>query len=392
MLTIKPTTSPSKDPDPARALYDTTQVLFIQDEPQPIIPPDEPKQQDFQMAKREQGGSIALQHSQMNPKDAQQDIPTPALSDDYKKAIQNQTYIKDQDDEGGVNILEDVMIDQEEQLEKQILSTQEDRAQMIEEQTTFEHTSPIELPQDFQTKTKQLTLGERLQTIIQEKMQKTTESSSDKPTHLEKEESLQPNLQKVVSKKHRPADLGQENLSKVQLSKPAQDTPTQKKKLSLQDIQSGFSQFIRNGNTVQQTSIPTASALGNSLFFSTDGNSDKDDIAGLKKASYMHQIGQMYHNAGHEFIDAISNIVNREGLPGKNNYVTLTIERSGKISAITAQSCGNQAIDHYHLKAIDAIGTFPPIPKYIDAPMHVTAQIPFEKMKFTPGARLYRSR
>lgn len=374
MLSIKPTTPNCKDPDPASIHFQPAQVILVADEPVEKVSEEQIKE-DFKLAKREQGGSIALEQPQQIKQEAVQDMPTQALSLDYKHGLQNQTDMQEQDDEGHVNILKDAVIGQEEQKEKQIINA-------------IEHKEKAEILKE-NTKQAEQSLSGNIKALVAEKIENRIETKTSHTTQNKEQEQHQ--IQKVISKKHRPADLGQENLSKIQLSKPDTETAAPKKKISLQDLQNGFSEFIRNGTTVQTNAVPTASVLGNSLFFSTDGNSDKDDIAGLKRASYMHQIGQMYQNAGREYVDNIVSIVRKEGIPAQNNYIAITIERSGKISnAVTIQSCGNNTIDQYHLKAIDAIGDFPPIPKYIQAPMHIKAYLPFENKRTIPIKTTYR--
>ena len=363
MLSIKTTT---KDPDPASTNLEQTQVIFMQDEPQP----DTPK-----IATRIQGGSVALQQIQTTKqKEPQQDVPTPALSDDYKKALDNQTNVQDQDQQGVVNIIEDAIIDQQEQREKQILQpAQKDSISKQDLQKNQDNriSEALKTPQTQDTQPKAVDI---LKSVIQEKMQKATDTNLAS-NQVNKDEPLQQEIQKIVSKKHRPADIGQENLSKVQISKTPHQEPAPKKKISLQDLQSGFSQFVRNGTTVQATptSTPTALTFGNSLFFSAQGTSDKDDIGGLKLASYMTQAGKMYQSLWIEYKDMVIKIIAKEGFPRQNSRASLVIERSGKISsAIIFQSCGNTTLDNYLIKVIDELN-LPPVPKYIPTPLQVTA-------------------
>lgn len=358
MLSIKPATSPSKEPDPASGDFASTQVLFFQDEPEIIPAHDEPIQQEIQMAKRDQGGSVDLQHSQTNPKDAQLDIPTPALSDEYKKAMHNETKITDQDNEGRVNILEDAIIDQIEQLEKQVLETTPKNFRPDEDLKISTNNNLTEITKIIESQKRQPTPGERLQSVIHEKMQKSTDKNI--ASHeFEKEKPIQEQIQKIISKKHRPADLGQENLSKIQLSKQMQDMPAPKKKISLQDIQSGFSQFIKNGNE---------------QYFSSSGNAQQDDITGLKLASYMRQIGQMYHQA-HDI--ATKPILTGKNSPAADSVILITIHRSGKFDCQLTASCGMDQIDNFHINYVRSIGTFPPVPKFIEAPLQIPATLMF---------------
>jgi outer membrane biosynthesis protein TonB len=369
MLSIKPATSPSKDPDPASNDIDAAHVIFMQDKPDPIVP----QPQDYKIAARTQGGQIGMQQNQSEQKEAQLDIPAPALSDAYKKDLYNQTNQKDQDDNGQVNIAEHAVIDEHAQPEK----AQETKVDPVKN--------------NVQDQEKITTPADTLKAIIQEKMNKSEQSSLTKNYNQPSDHDIeQLQMQKVVSKKHRPAEIGSENLSKVQLTKQTQDTGSQKNKMSLMDIQKGFSQFIQN-NHVATPAPSTASTLGNSLYFSSTGNSDKDDISGLKFASYMNQAGKMYQSSFSEYSDFITQILMKEGIPSENNQIAIVIDRSGKvISCTTTLSCGHPVIDNYHLKMIQSIGSFPPIPKYIEAPLQVHAQIPFRNIKAGSMRRSYR--
>jgi hypothetical protein len=366
MLTIKPTTSSSADPDPASFNYDSTQLIFMQDEPvtaQPI--PYEPKQPQPQIATRIQGGEIiSAQHSPSDPKEAQKDIPAAALSDDYKKGMQNQTSIEDQGPDGTTNILEDAIINQEEQLEKQVIPP----TPIVPEITQREEPQIVAAPNDLRTfmesQEKRIASAEILKAVIQEKMQKTSELAQtiiNKTDVSFNEEQPQPHIQKIISKKHRPADLGTENLSKVQLSKQTQEIASPKKKLSLQDLQTGFSQFLKTGNE---------------QYYSVQGNAQHDDAESLKRASYYRQLGQMYNNA-----HAIApNLLHgsQYDQPNDNSIIMITIERSGKISNLQmVTTSGVDVLDRHHMRIIESIGSFPPIPKYIEAPLQITATLRF---------------
>lgn len=383
MLTIKPTTSSSAEPDPAGHKYDTTQIIFVQDEPE--IPEPTPPQM-AQLAERIQGGQVSsMDQGSATP---QQDMPEAALSDNYKKGMRNQTEIADQEEHGQVDIIKDAIIAHEEQRKQKVLppaQAQQTHAKTAEKESVS--AAPNDLKVSDQLEQQRIKSAEILQTIFSDlatpaitksiadlRANNEQNNTSNKPSLLN--EPIQTQTQKVVSKKHRPAEIGTENLSKVQLSKPTQPTIAQKNKLSLQDIQNGFAQFIKNSPT-RQLATPTSSTFGNSLYFSSTGNAQKDDEMGLKYASYMNQTGKIYNVAFSEYSDFIKNSMIKEGLPSSNSYVQITIERSGKVQAHIAQSCGNPTIDHYHLKVIEAMGLLPPIPKYLEAPITVTAQLRF---------------
>jgi hypothetical protein len=386
MLIIKSTSSPAKEPDPSSKNYDETQIIFLQDEP-PATKQNEPEE-EYKIATRVQGGQVTIQQDHTNQNEAQQDIPAPALSDNYKKGMENKTTIQDQDPDGHVDILTDADIDLEEQRAKQIKPTtkqsvqhkMEEEIQTEKNKLVLENTiKKMELSQE-----KKIAPAEILKAIIQEKMQKTQDSQAEKKVpqrddnyHVMSEDThelaqLQP--QKIISKKHRPAELGSENISKVQLSKETQENIPAKKKISLQDIQQGFSQFIRNGNEE---------------YYSGQGNALHDDEQGLKRASYYRQLGQIYKNA-----HAIApNLVhgNQFDQPTDNSLILITIERSGKISNCKfITSCGVERLDRHHMRIIESIGSFPPIPKYIEAPLQITATLYFRSDRsfsssFTPS-------
>lgn len=363
MISIKPATLANAEPDPASGNHDTTQVIFVQDQPTK----DEPEQSHYKIAARTQGGTVSLETSSTEQKEASFDVPEPSLSDDYKKSMHNTTNIQDQEADGDVNIAPDAAIDTTKQELQQVLERAD---QNITSKQASEHLiiADDQLKKFMHTQEKRINSIESLQALIQQKAI----------------EPLQSEAQKVISKKHRPADLGPENSSKVQLSVQKQDN-NPKKKMSLQDLQQGFSQFIKN-NHAQPIAKPTSSTLGNSLYFSATGNAQQDDAQGLKFASYMNQAGKMYQSSGMEFVEAITKIIQKEGLPTANNQILITIERSGKVSScIITSSCGNPVIDNYHIKMIESIGSFPPIPKYINAPLQVSAQFPFQSMRLMPG-------
>ena len=402
MLTIKPTTSTSTDPDPASGIYDT-QVIFMQepsesanltlDKPEP----EEAKQPEYKIATRIQGGVTGSQQdsteqssvikSTADTKEAQFDKPEAALSDVYKKGMRNQANTEDQVHDGVVDVLQDATIGLEEQRERQVLPQAEGVAMPVTtsqaEQLRADTTN--ELKALVKAQDKKFNSAEILKVVISENIERQAinQLDQDSDRRLEKfdstKESLQPLAQKIISKKHRPADTGLENISKVQLSKETQEITPAKKKMSLMDIKQGFSQFIKNSST-KQIATPTSSTLGNSLFFSSTGNAQKDDELGLKLASYMHQIGKMYDSAGSLYSDLIVKLLRKNGYPSENNRINIKIERSGKISEIrTIQSCGNQAIDNYHVKIIESIGDLPPVPKYIETPLCVGAQFTFKR-------------
>lgn len=362
MLTIKSTTPSSADPDSASVKSDSTQIIFIQDEPEPDQPPQNEPQP--QIATRIQGGeNVSIQNNPAERKEAQKDIPSPALSDDYKKGMQNQTKIEDQAPDGNVNILEDAIIAQEEQREAQIIPP----APIPSQSGQFKNTKIINqnnIKTVMQSEDKQNAPTEILNAFLQEKIQKSSEIAQEtiEKTHDKLSKELpQPEIQKVISKKHRPADIGRENISKVQLSKQTQEIDVPKKKMSLLDLQSGFNQFLKKGNEE---------------YYSIQGNAQSDDINGLKVASYNKQIGQMYRNANVTTPNLIHN--KQYEKPTNNSVIRITIERSGNVSNLQIiTSCGIEDFDRHHIRIIESIGNFPPIPKYIETPYQISATLQF---------------
>lgn len=386
MLSTKSAHSPCKDPDPASMHSNEAQVIFMQDQPDPIIP----TQPDFKLATRIQGGQIGMQTEPAATKEAHIDIPEPALSEHYKKSIHNQTHHQDQDHNGQVDIPQDAQLD----MKIQSITTPT-APDLIQTPTLpaqdIDHQDKAEYQENTRDQNIKINPADALKAIIQEKMsqqQALKQALTDEslPVHKQPESAQAYN----TAKKHRIAEIGQENLSKVQLTKHIQDTGTGKNKISLMDIQKGFSQFVQN-NQVTIPTPSTSSTLGNSLLFSSTGNSDKDDISGLRFASYMNQAGKMYNSAFSEYSDHILDILHKEGVPKENNQIMIAIDRSGKvISCTTLSHCGNPVLDNYHLKIIEAIGSFPPIPQYIPTPLQVHAHIPFKSINSQTLRRAYR--
>jgi len=381
MLSTKPTTVSSKEPDPASSNLGATQLIFIQDEPEPLPAKKEEEEiVSIQLANRVQGAEeINLDGNKDSSKQTTQYTAETPLSDEYAKALQNQTDHKEQDENGDVNF------DTIENTDNDTLDTIEQKS--IREETPISQDNPQLAKNQIEpvlTKDTPENLSSSTPARLSEFDQtyKTLLTTSIKPST----QVIQPIVQKIISKKHRPADIGNDNRSQIQLTKSTESQQLQqKKKMSLQELQNGFSTFLKNNNTTPTQSGPTASTLGNSLFFSSSGNAQEDNIAGLKYASYMHQAGNMYNNAGLEYHDRIINIIRKEGMPSENNQVRITIERSGKISnMMMILSCGNSAIDNYHIKMIENIGDFPPVPKYIPTPIEITAQLPFKSVQSRP--------
>ena len=81
----------------------------------------------------------------------------------------------------------------------------------------------------------------------------------------------------------------------------------------------------------------------------------------------------MYRNA-HAIAPKLINMTQ----PTNDSTALITINRSGAIdSCQILTSCGINKLDEHHIKLIESIGTFPPIPKYIEAPLQIPATLHF---------------
>jgi len=340
MLATKPVSLPSQDPDPAPLGADETQVIFIDDKPEEPV-------ETFKMSTRIQGAQIA---THQDSQEAQKDGSTESLSDEYKKNITNQTDQTEHDPDGTIDIkfITPENQDQEEaSTQKNDTTAQSD--EVIDKPSKNKHTTD-------DTRETSIAAEEIFKSIFEETQQQKIESQ-------ELKRNQQIRAQKLVSKKHRPANVGLENLSKIHLTKPKEEIATQKKKISLIDIQQSFNQLMRSGNEEN---------------FSRQGNAQEDDAIGLKHASYMRQAGQIYKNAHATFPEPF--VYSKDEKPVRNSTIILTVERSGKISAAKQyQSCGIVAIDEHHMKIIKFMGDLPPIPKFLEAPYKIPATLYFNQ-------------
>jgi len=352
MLTVKPTSPSSKDPGPSIPSSDMSDVIFMDEPPIPQEPIPTPE--EYKIAKRTQGGSVISDDKSTEETTVSGDLDSKDISDDG-----NEDQVKESITE---NVLDDNNVDQE---IEPIIDTDESiniPEQSLEEPNLKENNSTNHL--------------ENIATLLQENNKKT--SIENDPT--------KPQSEKIVSQKHRPvesyhaATLQEDDVPE----KKPEVVIQEKKKTTLKDLKQGFANFIHNGNASEKTSISKSSTLGNSLFFSSDGNADQDDIAGLKIVSYNRQAGQMYQSACYELHDLLRPILMRDGMPLKDSRAIVSIDRSGKITCTLDQSCGNSTIDNLHIQLIESIGSFPPIPKFIEAPHRICAYIPFEGMKMMP--------
>lgn len=154
---------------------------------------------------------------------------------------------------------------------------------------------------------------------------------------------------KVQSKKHRPAEKITDEQKSCELS---ESPKSKKKKFSLADLKKGFSRFIQQGNDLA----------------SIQGNSEETNAEGLKKLSYLRQVGHMYMNVEKKYITHIPN----NNLIMQDSIVKAVVERSGKvISYALHQSSGDPIIDQYHIDMVKSLGMLPRIPKYLEAPQRI---------------------
>lgn len=359
MLAVK-NSSTKNEPDPAGNNNPPAKIIFM-DVPEEPTQPETAEQEkkvdpNYQLSQRIQGGLVGFQQDTAENKDPLDTLQEPAPE---KTSLTTKTSDTSTDQTEALSTINKSMNYQKDEQQSLLQTTA----------TDFDNNNHQKLPKK--------TLPPLTQPHVSPLLPDDNKSVLSQP------------IAKINSVKHRP--LEQEPYQ-PQLQESVVEIPLvpQKTKLSLVDIQKGFAQFMQNHQS--PTPAPsTATTLGNSLYFSAVGTSDKDDIAGLKFASYMNQAGKMYQSCGGEYVDLINTIINREGVPSKNNQIAITIDRSGKlISCITTLSCGNPIIDGYHIKMVESIGDFPPIPKYIQAPLQVYAHIPFEQIKQRYIKRAYR--
>jgi len=350
MLTIKPSSSQSLDPDPALQQIDPANIIFVTDEP--IKQPGDNIVQPYQMAQRTQGSQTgntddkrsAAEHQSnihqiIDDQDQDQsqnnkfDTTNKALTDEFKKGLKDETTVKEQ------------LLADESVLEK--VSATESVKTITPEQTPV-----LSKIIDKNSEEEKNNIIELFNQLAEEK--KIAEDQQSKQTVITqtKQDSME-SIQKIESKKHRPIDVGLQNQSKLELLKDThshENSVPKKRKLSLQDLnlQQGFSEFVRKGNAN----------------FSTDGNADQDDEMGIKMRSYLTQVGKMHDNACKSYPDKFI-IKHQDQVPPQDSIINIMIEPSGKVTLTRLQSSGNQIYDDYHMKVLGFMGDLPRIPKFI---------------------------
>ena len=361
MLSIKPSSSLSTEPDPATDNMNDVRIIFVDEPTQPTNNDDDDVIKPFQLAKKIQGSQAGTsQDGLTTPQSIQQknddpektlDTSSKALTDEHKKGLKDETVIKDQslaDDSVQEKVSAQELLPQSESVtESEQLS---DKAIEEYDKNNNDHdiaNKPQELIDSIkefnrfvQDSSPQPKKQNPLSTIIPSKMI-TTEPAP-----------------KIESKKHQLIDIGTENRSKIELTKDVTEKNVQKKtKVSLQDLnlQQGFNDFLKKGNA----------------YFSSEGNSDKDDEQGLKRASYKNQVGKMHESAFLSYPSKYKGTV--DNMPMRDSIINMIIERSGKVNLIRLQSSGDQLYDEYHMKVLKFIGDCPPIPKFIESNFQVAS-------------------
>lgn len=374
MLTIKPSSSQLTEPDPALLQIDPTQIIFLPEKSIATTPDDNDEVEPYELAKKTQGSTTgnsdkgsfehlsphetSLTDSTENhednapetpPHDKTLDVATKALTDEFKKGFKDLTTIEDQP-LADVTIQAKVSAAQVTDMDDTIAQTQEITVEASQENLEIKVEEVIKQEEQSQKK------SDLLEQFNQ--MQETQSISSKKQPEmaalaLAKKITEQP-VPKVASKKHRPIEVGKINQSKLELNKDvAENSTPPKRKFSLQDLnmQKGFSEFVRKGNAE----------------FSTDGNAEHDNVVGLKRASYMNQVGTMHKNAWNSYPEKY--ILKKDQIPVRDSIIVMVIERSGKVTLVISQSSGVQSYDDFHMKVLQYLGDCPPIPKFIEAPL-----------------------
>jgi len=352
MISIKSSSFQSLEPDPNSQSIDDARVLFVNDEPQ---------QEDeiinaYQLAKKTQGSEAGTsQEGLTTPKsmpqesdnsDSSLDTSSKALTDEHKKGLKDETTVKIQslaDDSVKEKVSAQESVSFPTKTEK-ISDTVSDT--VIEEHKTDDtNITPQENSQqelDVIEKSNQFFDKK----IIQPKKQPPLNAIISSKIVSKK------SAPKIESKKHRPIDVGNENHSKIELTKDVTEKNIQKKTtISLQDLnlQQGFTDFVKKGNA----------------HFSSEGNSLKDDEQGLKRASYTNQVGKMHENSFLSYPNKYRGTV--DNIPVRDSIINIIIDRSGKVTLMRLQSSGDLNYDDYHMKVLQFMGNCPPVPKFIES-------------------------
>lgn len=360
MLSIKPSSSLSTEPDPATDNMNDVRIIFVDEPTQPTYDDDD-LIKTFQLAKKVQGSQAGTsQDGLTTPQSIQQknddtekilDTSSKALTDEHKKGLKDETVIQNQ------SLADDSV---QEKVSAQELLSQSDSL------TESEQVSDKDI-QEYDNNNIDHELASKPQEKIDsiKEFNRFVQDPSPQPKKQNPLSTLIPSkiittepAPKIESKKHQLIDIGTENRSKIELTKDVTEKNVQKKtKVSLQDLnlQQGFNDFLKKGNA----------------YFSSEGNSDKDDEQGLKRASYKNQVGKMHESAFLSYPSKYKGTV--DNMPMRDSIINMIIERSGKVNLIRLQSSGDELYDEYHMKVLKFIGDCPPIPKFIESQFQVAS-------------------
>lgn len=173
---------------------------------------------------------------------------------------------------------------------------------------------------------------------------------ADTKRSIQKETTKLEALQQQLTKKDLTDNILEDKLAKPQpIDMKAHKEPTiQKKKISLQDLQLGFNQFLNEGN--------------NDILLQHGTTNQPPDAKALKLITYNQQVAQTMKSAivTHHQYKQLSNIL------GKKIWLTITLDRSGKMLNLQIiQGSGDQLLDKITLESLRDIHLYPPVPKHI---------------------------
>lgn len=211
---------------------------------------------------------------------------------------------------------------------------------------------------------------------LKNEIQRQTNMNSENdehPSRSHKQSSIKPlthieTAVKIPSKKHAPDILGNKDLTMHEAKQDQLAGHIKKKKFSLADLRKDFLQNLQHGNDS----------------FSLKSSNKTTNEEGLKRLSYLRQIGEIYRSIAKSYIEQV---FTTKELNASESIIMLNIERSGKISTYTLlQSCGSKTLDLQHIKIVEAL-QFPPIPKYLEAPLQIPCFIPWGQSNYQTKIR-----
>ena len=188
-------------------------------------------------------------------------------------------------------------------------------------------------------------------TIAAPDMSKKTEPAPAKTAqqrHDEiKEKLLRDALFKLAPKN---SDQEQPPITTAQASKKTDPSaPTiVKNKITLKDLQLGFSKFMQEGN--------------NDILVQRGNTNQTPDAQALRLITYQQQLGKTIVEAVH--VHHQYHLI--QHIKGLRPQFTITIDRSGKLKEFTlVSSCGNELFDKILTEAIQAVRLYPALPQHI---------------------------